>query len=308
MSDSTESHRNAEDPQCQLLRAAVLELLRTIPETWSEVNADSLTSLQQKGLTLLTAAGLVERRVTLRLALHNNPTAVEAVVTATGECGFANAIESVLAAMWGEWSESYGQWKRSELADAPSTICERVQPESWRLSDQGVIAVADVANGESQRALDFILWQGFFDGQPHLIAGRIGGRQPVIGEGRLVNLRKYPVEELQPSQVRIGNWHEGAEAFARAFGTFLSKNPPKVGEERRFSTASIRELTGLNNGAINKYAKEAGLLTPRKGQKNFTYSLSDARSLLNHILDRSTEDRLRSKCRKSLDNLDDVAK
>jgi len=82
------------DAEASLLKAAIAELLRTIPETWAEFDFDRLTVIQNNALFLLTAAGLVERRGWLRSTIANHPTAFEVRFQATGEGGFAKAITS----------------------------------------------------------------------------------------------------------------------------------------------------------------------------------------------------------------------
>lgn len=67
-----------------------------MPELWEEYDADSLTATDSKALFLLVAAGMVERRIRFRVRLHTHPVGVEATVTATGEYGFAEAMEPVL--------------------------------------------------------------------------------------------------------------------------------------------------------------------------------------------------------------------
>ena len=50
------------DAEADLLKRAIAELLRTIPETWADFDLDRLTVIQDNALFLLTAAGMVERR------------------------------------------------------------------------------------------------------------------------------------------------------------------------------------------------------------------------------------------------------
>jgi hypothetical protein len=59
------------DAEASLLKAAIAELLRTIPETWAEFDLDRLTVIHNNALFLLTAAGLVERRGWLRSTIAN---------------------------------------------------------------------------------------------------------------------------------------------------------------------------------------------------------------------------------------------
>ncbi len=75
------------DAEADLLKRAIAELLRTIPETWADFDLDRLTVIQDNALFLLTAAGMVERRGWLRSTIANHPTAFEVRFQATGEGG-----------------------------------------------------------------------------------------------------------------------------------------------------------------------------------------------------------------------------
>ncbi len=204
-----------------LLQDAVAALLRRIPECWTEYDADTLTATEAQALLLLVAAGMVERRIRLRMRLHNHPVAAEATMTATGEYGFVEALEPVLASMWGEWKDAYHAWRTGETRGEPLSVTEHLKPDEWRLTDQGTLARADLDGGHAERALDFVLRRGFFDGQPKLILEpgreRVSQREAVRGYGRLVTMRKVQTDAVGTPAVNIGNWQEGATAFAAAF-------------------------------------------------------------------------------------------
>jgi hypothetical protein len=72
---------------------------------------------------------------------------------------------------------------------------------------------------------------------------------------------------------------------------------------RKFTVATLRELTGLHNTALNSYAKLAEVRTPGRGQRNFCYSLADVRRILETIITRSSEKNIRARCRTALKNL-----
>jgi hypothetical protein len=67
-----------------------------------------------------------------------------------------------------------------------------------------------------------------------------------------------------------------------------------------YTVAALREMTGLGNTALNKYAKMAGVATPSRGQKNFRYSLADARAVLEAIIAEATEQSVLKRCRAAL--------
>jgi hypothetical protein len=60
------------------MKKALKKLLTTIPTQWEGVNADSLTAEEEKALFHLVAAGLVERRLSLKLQMFNDPVSFEA--------------------------------------------------------------------------------------------------------------------------------------------------------------------------------------------------------------------------------------
>jgi hypothetical protein len=47
-----------------------------------------------------------------------------------------------------------------------------------------------------------------------------------------------------------------------------------------FTVAALREMTGLENTALNRYAKRAHVTTPGRGRKNHVYSATEARAIL----------------------------
>lgn len=208
-----------------VLGDAVAALLRRIPEIWAEYDADALTATESQALFLLVAAGMVERRGRFRVRMHNHPLAVEATITATGECGLAEAMECVTAAMWDDWKGAFQAWQTSETRSAPKFWSERLKPDEWRLTDQGALGRADIGAGEPT-PLDLVLRRGFFDENPYPVldpgrmGGRIGQRKPVRGAGRVIELRKVRTDSVSTANVNIANWNEGAESFAKAFTAF----------------------------------------------------------------------------------------
>jgi hypothetical protein len=210
----------------EMLRPAIAELLRRIPDTWQVYRPDDLTEIQAQALFLLTAAGMVERRERLRLKMFNHPLVAEATITATGEYGGAEALKDLVASMWPDWQDAFREWKKGDAANMPSGICERLEPSEWRLTDQGVIARKDLDNDtQAQGAVfDFVLRRGFFDGRPRLLPnGRISQRGPVRGKGQLVTMKKTKAEPAAPATMNVGNWKEGGDAFAQAFGPAIVK-------------------------------------------------------------------------------------
>jgi hypothetical protein len=206
-----------------MLEAAVAELLRRIPETWRDYRPDDLSETQEQGLFLLTAAGMVERRERLRLRFANHPVVAEATITMTGEYGGIEALEPLVANLWADWQDAFREWKKGDAANVSPAHCERLEPSEWRLTDQGQIARQDIQKGEQKTVFDFVLKRGFFDGRPRMMPdGRVTRREPVRGKGSLVKMDKTTADAA-PAAVNIGNWGEGGDAFAQAFGPMLAK-------------------------------------------------------------------------------------
>jgi len=233
------------DDEIELLKPAIAELLRTIPETWAEFNHDALTAIQANALFLLTAAGLVERRGWIRATIANHPTCFELRFQATGEGGFVKAMESATAIQFESWADAWRTWCAGETGNRFPVHAEGILPQEWRLTGQGIVARGDLANNaQSATVFDFVLKRGFFgpgfwlrkqlneraltDDEKrtiarHLAAGDDLARLPrpaVDGEGRLVELRKLD-QPTAAKVVNLGNWPEGADNFAHAFGKML---------------------------------------------------------------------------------------
>ncbi len=231
------------DAEADLLKPAIAELLRMIPETWVEFDLDRLTVIQDNALFLLTAAGMVERRGWLRSTIANHPTAFEVRFQTTGEGGFAKAMEQAAAAEYETWKEAWRTWKAGETKNVSPFRTEAMKPQEWRLTDQGILARGDLGTPDRgtdpDATFDFIFKRGFFGpgywsrlaaSNPKRVdraiieeQSRSTGqdwtelpRPPLTGSGLLVEIRK--VEKPAASQaVKLMNWGEGAEAFAAAF-------------------------------------------------------------------------------------------
>jgi len=285
-----------------LLQDSVRDLLKSVPETWAEYDADALTASQSKALFLLVAAGMIERRVRFRTRILNHPVAVEGMLTATGEYGVVEALRDVLPIMWSDWRDALHEWRTGETRRGPTFFTERLKPDEWRLTDQGVLARRDLEEGHASSVFDFVLRRGFFDGRPRIVDGRIAAREPVRGQGQLVSVRKVHADSVSQNTVNVGNWQEGAEAFAAAFRTHVETDGG-ARQASGFTVASLRQMTGLENTALNKYAKKAGVKTPGRGQKNHKYSSADVRAILEVILENATEKKVLTKCREALRDL-----
>ena len=231
------------DAEADLLKSAIAELLRTIPETWAEFDLDRLTVIQDNALFLLTAAGMVERRGWLRSTIANHLTEFEVRFQATGEDGFAKAIEKAVAAEYETWKEAWRTWKTGETKDVSPFRTEAMKPQEWRLTDQGLLGRGELDGTKhvmgSDATFDFIFKRGFFGpgywsrlavSNPKRVdralieeQSRNTGRDwtnlprpPLSGSGLLVEIRKGEKPAV-PQSVKLTNWDEGADALAAAF-------------------------------------------------------------------------------------------
>jgi len=204
--------------------------LRTVPQAWTEYDVTAFPALAERAMLLLTSAGLIERRISLRLQMFGHPVVVEATIAATGECGLAEAMEYVSARMWDEWREVFEMRKAGDQKDAPAYHCERIGKEQWRLTVQGLVAKDDLDNGRSSTVFDFVLMRGFFDGTIKLMPdGRISGRQTVRGRGKLEKMTVVN-PNAAPTGVSIANWDDGVKAFAPAFAELVKSHATKLAD------------------------------------------------------------------------------
>jgi hypothetical protein len=210
------------------IEQAIFHFLHTVPETWTDYDPATLSALQERAVYVLTAAGMIERRVTLRLRMVGHPVAVEATITMTGEGGLAQAMGFVLTDIWSEWQEAFERHRSGDLKDQPFSHCERVGNEQWRLTAEGVSARNDLDAGNAATVYDFVLKRGFFSDQPRLMpGGHIGQRLPVAGRGALERMRRVG-GDAGPTVVAISNWDAGSKAFADAFEKMFAAQAPRM--------------------------------------------------------------------------------
>lgn len=74
-----------------------------------------------------------------------------------------------------------------------------------------------------------------------------------------------------------------------------------------YTVAALRDMTGLGNNALNRYAKTANVTTPQRGERDFKYTLADVRAILQTIIASTAEDKLRDRCKTALRNLPQIA-
>lgn len=236
--------------ECFMLEKAIVVLLNRIPETWELLDQKVLTSIEQRALFLLTAAGLIERRLQFRVTPILGSFAADIEIVATGEFGFVQAMQTVILQMWSDCRDVYESWVK-EHGVAPTSQCELLG-ESWRLTDQGVIAKQDLSQDSRDRqyVFDFVLKRGTCNNRP-----------ATGGSGKLLKLtRNDDSVDTTPSgelpQVAVANWDDGCDIFADRFLKILGdamaagKAKPPIPEDPVVSLEPPQIQIGSNSYAL----------------------------------------------------------
>ena len=180
----TDRERQTTDP----LAAAVESLLRSIPDRWSDIDHDALSTPEQRALFLLVAAGLVERRIGVRGEFVGEGPTIEFTIEATGEYGLVDALDPVVAEMWTKWGPAFEAWKASDAKASTPIRFTRTGFDRWRLTEFGVMARGDLdIEAPSQGAAAFV---GSFQRTIEFVTRteHQTDRPGVRGEGRLVEM------------------------------------------------------------------------------------------------------------------------
>ncbi|RMH13054.1 MAG: hypothetical protein D6701_12725, partial [Gemmatimonadetes bacterium] len=195
---------------------AVASLLRSIPERWADFDHDALASTEQRALFLLVAAGLVERRISIRGEFAGQAPAIAFTIEVTGEYGLVEAMAPVVAEMWTTWGPAFEAWKAGDAKDSTPFRFTKTGLERWRLTEFGVMARADLdieapspaaaaVVGSYQRTIEFVTRTGHQTERPG-----------VRGEGRLVKMKTRDTGEdakPTPTPVSLANSEEVVAAF-----------------------------------------------------------------------------------------------
>lgn len=283
--------------EIELLKPAIVELLRKISDTWAEFKPDALTAIQANALFLLTAAGLVERRGWVRATIANHPTCFELRFQATGEGGLVEEMENATAIQFETWADAWRTWCVSETGNRFPVHAEGILPQEWRLTGQGIVARGDLANdARSATMFDFVLKLGFFgpgfwlrkqlnegaltDEERRTIAHHLAAgddlaqlpRPPVSGEGRLVEVLTLD-QPTSAKVVNLGNWPEGADNFAEAFGQMLGPMFERLANANDVATTDAKKVgegkrRGRKKADYDTVQKEAELAAAWQRARN----------------------------------------
>jgi hypothetical protein len=116
------------------------------------------------------------------------------------------------------------------------------------------------------------------------------------------------VEELASTLAAIQRFRARAsspaadEAALRNLGAEPEPDAGAGRPPRSLTVATLLEWTNLSHTALNKYARLAGVQTPRRGERNFRYTWADARKILETVIAKASDRRIRDKCRAALEN------
>gem|GEM_PF-6890385 len=196
-----------------LFRSAISAfLLNKIPDVWCEFDENELTEVEQKALFLLIAAGMVENRAKLRMHFQPLGSCLEFEFTMTGERGLGTAVMPLLQELWPEWRDSWQSWRSGDFKELSPVHCERVLPQYWRLTAEGVQARKDLEDGNIALVYEFVLKTGFFK-----------GRGVVRGSGHLLNRKRIMNTNADTTSVKVENWNQGADAIGQAVAAAMQR-------------------------------------------------------------------------------------
>jgi hypothetical protein len=236
------------------LEKAVLQILQQAPEKWSECNQDDFTAVEQKALGLLTAAGMVERRFSIRLSLVGHQVRIELTAKATGEYGLAKALEPALRQAWDAWSEFYKECQSGPEEEKPTFFCEKTAPEMWRLTDQGVLARQDLEKGNAKVVLDFVLRRTL-----------VFKHKTVPGDGRLERIEAIK-QESAPTKVEVTNLDQLSDPMAQIAQILqagfdkLTTAASQPAKSKTTSNGSSKTRRGRPKVSKNKAEKQHAIL------------------------------------------------
>ncbi|MCL4741616.1 MAG: hypothetical protein KJZ54_05360 [Phycisphaerales bacterium] len=142
------------------LDRAIINLLRSLPETWREHDKAGLTATEETALRLMERAGLVELRTTLRATMDGQPETVEMVVIISGE-GARRKLLELLAGTVPHWVDDDGRTRGETLIE--------VADLQIRLSAKGANALHEYENqtpDHPSEVCSFVRRLGFFAHRP----------------------------------------------------------------------------------------------------------------------------------------------
>jgi hypothetical protein len=101
--------------------------------------------------------------------------------------------------------------------------------------------------------------------------------------------------ELEHLRLRAG------EVTADAHGP----TPTKPGQT--YLAGAVAEMAGVSDTTLNRYAKLAGVPTPQRGKRNHRYSADEVRAILQAMIGKTSDRKMKGRCRQALGSLDGAA-
>lgn len=201
------------------------DLLARIPTAWQPFNIQSLTSVEADVLVRLVSAGMVERRLGVRIRWLGHPFAIEATVRAFGEGGLYQAISPVLSRLFDQWRPNVEEWIATKPKQPWPIVVEGIPPSEWRLSSEGVKAKRDFEGSDPSLAKlvsDFVFRKGPYHYRPD-VAG--SGTIEAVQEKSRIDWREGAKVISDHMMPRI------AEEFASQFAAFIEKSKTGMGDQ-----------------------------------------------------------------------------
>jgi hypothetical protein len=194
---------------------AIEALLKRIPETWGPFDPDGLSVVEGQALFLLATAGLVEVGRYVRVRWSTHPTSFEIKYTVVGSWfdeerfkpGLAVwAISAIRSILLRAWKEAIREWWEETRQTGMPFVCERLQPQRWRLSYDGMVAKRAFAS-EDEEAVHAAMINVLYI--------------PIYHEGE-VKVESCEPNDATLTDVRVVNSPEMAEQNAEALRKMLA--------------------------------------------------------------------------------------
>lgn len=169
---------------------------------------------------------------------------------------------------------------------------------------------------ERQGAVERLAWEvraALVATGDELAARGITAPQTLEEWEHLARVIELPFETIRAGEYTLRDvydmalaWLDRQAIIRRSAAAGTRAGGGREGAARAFTIAALRELTGLKNAALNKYAKLAEVKTPRRGQRDFRYGAADVRAILNAIISNTSERAVLSQCRNALRSLPEI--
>jgi len=110
-------------------------------------------------------------------------------------------------------------------------------------------------------------------------------------------------EAVRTAGRKSGKTPPAGDADRAQTGDDLTTDRPAKDPTEKYTIVKLREMTGLENGALNKYAKLAGVPTAGRGKRNHALTADQTQLLLKKMVEVCTTNLTRDRCSEALENL-----